>query len=301
MNLMFSWILLLQIFTKPEAAQQIDFASAVKQGLIAAEARYAHNSVHYDKCISITFHNVSKSTLAVSLDNGSLLEPIDASYQNMVITQPQVVALVPGEKKRVDFYAMCTEPSDKGGNEQVTYSLSQKNDVKLKELTDKISEWKAWTSDGQSAIWAYTDKNYGLENIYSSDTIRSKNLREYLSKLTSKPLPDPSLMTSYRYNYYYEPSIIKERIKGSFDFNYNRPVNVSVGMFNERNTLVRELYNEKNIASGFHKLDFEFDSQEYTEDLYNFYLIVDGKINLKIQIKPNEIRKQAKEQDDSQR
>lgn len=296
MNLITCWLLIAQLIYKNETAQKVDFASAVKQGLIAAEARYAQNAVHYDKCIAITFHNVSKSPLDVELNNGELLEPIDASYQNMVITQPQVVALLPGEKKRVEFYAMCTEPSDKGGNEQVTYSLSTKKDDQLKELTAKISELQAWTSDGQAAIWAYADKNYGLENIYSADTVRSKNLREYLAKITSKPLPDPSLMTSYRYNYYYEPSIIKERIKGSFDFNYNRPVNVSVGMFNERNTLVRELYNEKNIASGFHKLDFEFDSQEYTEDLYNFYLIVDGKINLKIQIKPNDIRKQAKEQ-----
>ena len=67
-------------------------------------------------------------------------------------------------------------------------------------------------------------------------------------------------------------------------------------MFNTAGTLVREMYRESKVKPGFKKLNFEFDSHTYTDDTYNFYLIADGKIDLKIQIKPNEIRIKAIEQ-----
>ena len=283
-------------FIKPEENKPINLKDAVAQKLVQTTIEYAQNATHYGKSISIMVFNISKNPISVAIPNGELFEPTDPEYQNMVVTDDAIFVLKAGEAKRMDIYAMCTEPQDRGAQKGVTYKLSNTPDSKLKTLTQKLHELKALETEGQYAVWALMDKNRGLETVYGSDTTLAANLRTFLSALTGKKLPDPSLMTNYASNYYSPPSISKETIRGNFDFNYSNPKNICVGMFNTSGTLVRELYREANVKPGFKKINFEFDSQTYTDDVYNFYLIADGKIDLKIQIKPNEIRKKAIEQ-----
>lgn len=283
-------------FYEPKENKTIRLKDAVAQNLVQTTIEYAQNSTHYGKSVSVMVFNTSKSPINVAVPNGELFEPTDPEYQNMVVTDEAIFVLKAGEAKRMDLYAMCTEPHDRGAGKGVTYKISNTKNEKLNQLTQKLSELKALETEGQYAVWALMDNARGLETVYGADTVLASNLRTFLSTLTGKKLPDPKLLLGYSSNFYSPPAISKETIRGSFDFNYSNPKNISVGMFNTAGTLVRELYRESNVKPGFKKLNFEFDSQTYTDDTYNFYLIADGKIDLKIQIKPNEIRKKAIEQ-----
>lgn len=281
---------------QPTEIKTMTLKEANKQKIVQTKIEYAQNATHYGKSIHFTVLNVSNAPINITVPNGDIYEPLDSSYQNMVITEDVIFVLKAGEAKQMDVNAMCTEPHDKGASKGVTYTFSNTKNEKLSLLTKKLQELKAWDTEGQYAVWAMVDNTRGLESVYGADTLLSKQLREFLSPLTGKKLPDPKMMLEYNYNFYTPPIISKETIKGSFDYKYAVSKNISVGMFNTSGILVRELYKQDNAPAGFKQIAFQFDSKEYTDDVYNFYLIADGKIDLKLQIKPNEIRKKALEQ-----
>ena len=69
-------------------------------------------------------------------------------------------------------------------------------------------------------------------------------------------------------------------------FSYSWKASVSVGLFNQRNVLVRELYNDPAVTPGEHKVSYAFDNSVYTDSVYYARLISDGevKINRKIEL-----------------
>ncbi|MFN8238167.1 MAG: hypothetical protein U0T77_08365 [Chitinophagales bacterium] len=79
----------------------------------------------------------------------------------------------------------------------------------------------------------------------------------------------------YRYNYYSPP---REKVGGNFEYNFSKPQDVQIAMFDKNGILVRELFNQKKVAPGEHKMNFEFDSSVYTDDVYYFKLIAMNEV-----------------------
>lgn len=56
--------------------------------------------------------NLSQQAIKLKIESGDLLEPVDSSYQTMVITGDLIVIIKPGETKKVEPFGMCIEPHD---------------------------------------------------------------------------------------------------------------------------------------------------------------------------------------------
>jgi hypothetical protein len=61
---------------------------------------------------------------------------------------------------------------------------------------------------------------------------------------------------------------------------------VTIGMFNDQNIVVKELYNNPETPPGEHKLAYEFDTMVFPEDTYYVRLIIDGQIKINFKMKP---------------
>jgi hypothetical protein len=241
-------------------------------------------STHYLEPLSAELTNISNEAVNISIENGDMFIPDDPSLQNIVVTSPQAITLLPKEKKIIKIKGMCTEENDGSGKEETIYTFSPARDTSLKKLADFIALKKYQTSAAQYAVWSLMNKS-DLNTIYSADSTEEKELKKFMASLTGRTYVVKK--DSYRYNYYAPP---KETVGGNFGFSFSKPKDVQIAMFDKNGILVRELYNVKKVPAGDHTFKFEFDSSVYTEDVYYFKLIMGNEVMMTQELNTETIR-----------
>jgi hypothetical protein len=211
-------------------------------------------STHYLEPLKMSVQNLANENLQILVSNGDICIPSDAQVQNIVITEQELITLKPKEKKEIALKGMCIEQSDRASGLNVLYTLKKNNDQKLLQLTQFLESKKLQTSAAQYAVWALVDSG-DINTIFAADTAEENSLKRFMAQLTGRTFSVTN-KNDYRTNYYAPP---KERVGGN-------------------GILVRELFNQKNVAPGPHKLNFEYDSSVYTDDVYFFKLIVNNQV-----------------------
>lgn len=235
-------------------------------------------NVHYTQPVIAEIYNESDSEKEFNIASGTLLEPSDENCQTLVVTNTVKGKVAPKKLVKVNVNAMCTQNSKSGGYAGLQYKSKAPTDTVLTALAKFIESKKYFSSEGQLAVWAWTNKS-GYENVYGADTIASLALQQKLAQLTHKTVPTSLVKSDYTRNYYI-PAPPKTSIGGNFEYQLAKPREVCIGMFNENGVLVRELFKQKNVSPGKHKFNYEFDASVYNEDSYKILFVLDGKIIL---------------------
>lgn len=229
-------------------------------------------STHYLEPIVLEISNTSNELVSIAIEDGDMFIPADSNKQNIVVTSSELLVLQPKTKKIINIKGMCTEHNDGSGNDATMYSFLPANNEKLKKLSGFINEKKYQSSAAQYAVWSLMDNN-DINSIYSSDTTEENELKKFMASLTGKTFVVRS--KDYRYNYYEPP---KEKVGGMFEYSFTQAQDIQIAMFDKNGILVRELFNQKKVPAGTHKLNFEYDSSVYTDDVYYFKLIVGNEV-----------------------
>jgi hypothetical protein len=235
-------------------------------------------NVHYTQPVVAEIYNESDTEKEFNISSGTLLEPSDENCQTLVVTNSVKGKVAPKKLIKVNVNAMCTQNSKSGGYMGLKYKSKEPADSILTSLAKFIEAKKYFSSEGQLAVWAWTNKS-GIENIYGADTIACLALQQKLAQLTHKTVPTFLVKSDYSRNYYV-PVPPKTSIGGNFEYQLSKPREVCIGMFNENGVLVRELFKQKNVTPGKHTFDYEFDATVYNDDKYKILFILDGKIIL---------------------
>ncbi|MDB5227316.1 MAG: hypothetical protein JWN78_1509 [Bacteroidota bacterium] len=251
---------------KEGRSSAIKLNEAIKNKKISCYIHGNGASTHYLEPVIAEFTNTGSDPLELTVEDGDMFIPADSTRQNIVVTGSAIITLQPHQKKTVAFKGMCTEQQDRSGDDETVYTFKPVNNEKLRKLADFISEKKYQTTAAQYAVWSLMN-NDDLNSIYSADTTEENDLRKFMAALTGKTFV---LKKDYRYNYYEPP---KEKVGGNFEYNFSKPQDVQIAMFDKNGILVRELFNRKKVPAGMHTTKFEFDSAVYTDDVYYFKLI----------------------------
>jgi hypothetical protein len=273
-------ILLSLLFFSPafkSGNEHPDLKTAVKNHLISYTLTGNIKSSHYQKPVLLTLQNLRKANVTIGIDNGMELRANDSSYQNMVITKSELICLKPLEKKTIELYGMCTEPSDRAPDAKTIYMPANMASAGLKEVTGLIQESGYFDIAGQSAVWAVINKR-DIEDISGFDTTETRKLQMLVSQISGKPMPPPPAKNDYLHNYQCREYVAS--IGGSFEFASSKKMSVVVAMFDKNNIVVRELYKNTDVAPGTHKFNYEFDATVYRDDYYYIRFIADEQIRL---------------------
>lgn len=262
---------------------KISLSEAINQKIVSVEFKGNEESTHYFEPVMASIQNNTNSNYQIICDNGYLLEPADVKEQTLIITDEQLISLTPKQKVFKPIKAMCIEPSDRAGSELSTYTLKNNTDTLLDKMADFVDKNNYFTACAQEAIWTVVRKN-PLYYIYGADTTEAKNLVNYIADITGWQKYDNSASNNYKYNFYIPP---KEKLSGSFTFGFKSPKDIQVAMFNTDGILVRELFNQKQVPIVKNRIEYAFDFNTYTDDVYYVKLIVDNKVlmNRKIDAK----------------
>ncbi len=271
-NLICCPALIFSCFFSPAFGSSLKLNEASNSKKINVSIHGNSASTHYLEPIILELANLSNEPVSIAIENGDMFIPDDSAKQNIVVTSSYILALQAKEKKSVKVKGMCTEQSDGAGNDGTIYTFKSVNNDKLKKLADFIGGKKYQTSAGQYAVWSLMN-NDDINSIYSSDSTEENELKKFMASLTGKSFAVKT--KNYRYNYYEPP---KEKVGGAFEYSFSRTQDIQVAMFDKNGILVRELFNQKKVAAGTHKLNFEYDSSVYTDDVYYFKLIVGDEV-----------------------
>ncbi len=277
------FIISLGIAQNPAVNNVYDLASAIENNWLHLEVTGYENSTHYTKPIIATLTNTTKNPLRISIGNGQIFRAEDTTVQDIVIVKEELIAIKANETKKVPLYGMCIESSNSGNNLETQFHLDGMAEEKLQKLTQEIEKRKDFTTLGQYAVWALTDDN-DLNTISGFDEAEALHLRTFVANLLGVPVP---LLDPYDYaTNYHNDGLIKRAAESKFKFTFSEDSAVSIAMFDENNLVVRELYNNPNVKTGYHELAFKFDVSLYQNKAYFVRMIVDGEIKINMKMEP---------------
>lgn len=246
-------------------------ALALKEGVVSAQIVENVTGTHYSAPLIIQVENLRSKNVQIELDNGYILQPKDSDEQDMIITNDLIVKLAPNESKEAFIYAMCIEQQDRAPGEDSKYSVGELASTNMRNLSAFIQEKKQFEPDAQFLMWEIADGAYGEEEI--DDFVLSDNGEVWILDLEGERL-EPTR----EYSDEAEQEQRQLMVHGNFEMNFSREKNVHIAMFNENNVIVKELFKNPKTPMGNTKLDYEFNSLEYEEDVYYVKLVVDGKV-----------------------
>ncbi len=282
-QLLFLSIFVLFISASKPLISNYDIKTAVEKNIINIKVQGNPSSPHYFQPLSVELTNNTNKNIVITIPNGQRFVSDSTEIQDIIITQEEMIALKSHQTVKKKLFGMCVQQSNSSSMETDFFHLGDIASGNLQKLASEIEKNKSFNTLGQYAIWALTD-NYPIEEISGFDENNSHYYQKYVSNLLNISTPE---LKPTNYKKYYQRTITKERsLVGKFKYNIHSNSSITMGLFNEQNIIVRELYNNPNQEAGEHEFKYAFDMETYNDPRYYIRLIINGKIKVNLKMEP---------------
>ncbi|MFT4849788.1 MAG: hypothetical protein ACI83B_002336 [Sediminicola sp.] len=261
----------------------IDIATAVGEQKIELTVTGNDESPHYYQPLIVKLKNLTSDEVVINIKNGQLFKSTDPEIQDIIVTQEEMIVLKGFDQISKPIFGMCVQQFNSAPGFAQKYKLDKIAIDNLASIANQIQEKKAFSIAGQNSVWAVTDNNelYAIESYNPED---SNELRAYVADLLN--IPDTVIVRRQSVVLDTGPNRIRRTVGGNFKYYFSKTSAVTIGMFNEQNIVVKELYNNAETPAGEHELAYEFDTIIFPEDTYYIRLIIDGQIKINFKMKP---------------
>ncbi len=226
---------------------EISLTYAISKGYVKAsitgrtdDTARGYLGSYYGPCMRLDLQNIAKTPLTLRIESGRFLETADTGEQRMMITQEELITLLPGKKKSMNLYAMCTEMHDASPGRESLLALGKMADGNLLALAQFIGQNHFQSQAAQQAVWAITDDN-DLGSIFSDNADEMNKLQLFVSKLTGK-LPPPA-----PYSIFYSSGMVSGEIvfenkqRETYSFYMVSESGGKIGTFFENKTIIQPM------------------------------------------------------------
>ncbi len=263
------------------SADNMPLQDCITKKLVECSIKINESGTHYTGQFILDIKNLKPTPITLVIQPGLLYIAEDDPKQNFVTTKEEIITLTPSGSRTLAIQAMCIENSDSAPDDDSRYKIGTLADGNLLEMAKFVNDKKLYgKSETQSAIWCVANGN-SITSIMGADTTINKSLMEMVSKLTGQKMPTRQALSGYEYDYY--STDYKVQVSGEFEYKISKVAEITIGMFDRNNIIVRELYNNPQQPIGNHKLEFSFDATVYTNDLYYFKLLRNGEVVLNME------------------
>jgi hypothetical protein len=261
----------------------LDIANAVSEQKIELTITGNDESPHYYQPILVNLKNLTSEELVIKIKNGQLFKSTDPEIQDIIVTQEEMIVLKGFDHISQPIFGMCVQQFNSAPGFAQKYKLDKIATNNLASIANQIQEKKAFSIAGQNSVWAVTDNNeLGAIDSYIPED--SNELRAYVADLLN--IPDTVIVRRHSVVLDTRPKRTKRSVEGNFKYSFSQTSAVTIGMFNDQNIVVKELYNNPKTPAGEHKLAYEFDTMVFQENTYYIRLIIDGQIKINFKMKP---------------
>jgi hypothetical protein len=209
---------LLSFTQNSSSVSETELNTAINKGLIVCESFGAGG--YSGKSVTLKLVNRKANHLRIVVPVGTLFYPKDSGQQTLITVEDQIIVLAPGEKKREQINAYCSEHSDRSPNTSTVFTIGKNKNPKFDSLFAFIEPYKIPQTNHQYMVWAVSDNS--PVSAISSDNLESKKLRKFLFKLTGQDEQD--FTSGYIITVDENGYIVKTlyRITGDMEFNSDK-------------------------------------------------------------------------------
>lgn len=290
-NKLWSIVLFVLIGITANAETTYKLSDALQRKLVSVQLHgAAPDTVHQytggalAPCMAMEIVNNYSTDLTLNLDYGYKLEPVDSSYQTMMVTQTLIVRLPAKQNKSYRIYAMCTQASDKGPSQTQSFSVGKRSDGNLLGIAELINRKRYQNSAAQDALWCLTD-NHDIQSIDSDDTTMMYELRRFVVKAKGLPLSDV-----YNAERVYTEPVRTYRIRitysGELSYSLGKAAKILVALFDNDNHMKRVYVNNEWQSTGEYSYGYQISSADLEDKKYYLRMFRDGKMVQEIAINP---------------
>lgn len=260
-----------------------DLKTAIENKIVSCKFNGNIDSPHYFQPLLIDITNLTNKEVNIRIPNGQKFVTDSTDTQDVIITQEELIALFPNKKENRSLFAMCIQENKAVSNESTNFILGELAKGNLKAVTKEIEKTKSFNTIGQYSVWSITDE-FPLDEIEGFNEKEADHYRNYLANLLNVEIPT---VEPENYKKYYETTKTLQRsVVGKFKYNIHKQANITIGLFNEQNIIVRELYNNPKQEAGEHLFKYAFDLTTYQDPRYHIRLIINGNIKVSLKMEP---------------
>jgi len=260
-----------------------DLKTAIDKKLVTCKFSGNLESPHYYQPLVIDITNLTNKEITIRIPNGQKFITDTTDTQDVIITQEELIALSPKKKVVKPLFSMCIQEYKSASYEGTTFKLGEIASGNLKKLTQEIEKTKSFNTIGQYSVWAITD-DFPLDEIDGFNEKEGVHYQNYMAKLLNAPVPS---VQPEKYKTYYETTkTLTRSVVGKFKYDIHNQSNITIGLFNEQDIIVRELYNNPKQETGEHLFNYAFDLTSYQDPRYYIRLIINGTIKVSLKMEP---------------
>lgn len=225
----------------------LDLADAVAAKKVSTQIKGLGG--YHGKCIRLGIKNLGQQPMSVAIPEGWVFVSDDTMVQDLIVTEPLIVALKPNEIQYAEVNTMCTQHHNASPSRRENFSLGKKAEGNLLKLAQYIAKNKFLSSTAQSAVWAVADGQKSLDEIYGENVEEVKGIATMVSEMMQIPMPAVILPRKHHIT----------NISTSLEWRTDTDLpSATLAVYDESGNLQRSYFENKNFTAGYQQWKFGF-------------------------------------------
>lgn len=257
----------------PPAAKRVDIHTALRQKLISVNAE--GKGMNSENCVDLNIKNLSSAPVEIVVPTGTLFDTVNEGEQNILTTQPTVLALQPGGSATGEAYGFCCQSTNSVPSVGSVFKVKSCTDTSLVKMADYLSAHTYDPGMQQSAIWSVSD-GHSLGAIYNNDRKQTEELRTFTASLTGREVPFYNVDYGYTANHEFVRTV--KVLQGTMNIRVLRAGKASLCMYGPDGHIVQCFYVDRPLDAGDYAQRFKYASTELAAGIYKVRLTVNGQL-----------------------
>jgi hypothetical protein len=258
----------------------LSIEEAVKKGFVKLTIK--SKGGYTGAVIEMNVHNLTSRKLDLKIEAGRKLDSKHQNEQDILVTMDQEFFVNVNQTKTINVFGMCCQAHNSVPTAKFEYSVGYLADSNLIKLARFIDKNKYYTSySAQQSVWVVSDDN-SIGSIDDEDKEVKNNLRNFVSKLTGKPIP--SYEISYKSGNDGSAMGRAVTIDGVFDYSLPNSCHATFAIYNERGDVVQLIFENLQSDKGDYKHYYTFRTKDLPKGTYYARMNADGLLQKQTKI-----------------
>ena len=239
---------------------RLSLSEALKSQSVTLEATNFEGK-YQGKTTRLKVTNKKDYPVIITVDIGTILTCSDTGHQPMVLAGAEMVTVPPNISREVEVNTFCGNLSRRCPAEGSKYVYRSVADDSLVKVLKFIKANDLFSYIGQAAVWAMTN-NCSISDVFDSEKPEvSRKLVTMLMSIKHQPMPD----------IFNERQLIQEsgeqvvlgkplKIVADFTVRLTDEKVLTLGVFNDKNEMIQEVFTNKTFQPMGHQFGVEFTS-----------------------------------------
>lgn len=203
-------------YTVIQAKTTISIDKAIEKKLIKTEV-VCKGGLKVDYKIK----NETNDSLKIIVPAGWRMNSVKEEYQDILVTQEQIMALGKNQQKSFEIKGYCCEADHAGPSQGLKYEQGKMADKNLVLIASYLNAVKMDDNTNQYAVWAISNNKPTAHIVGKNDSL-TQELRHFVASVKGEPIPWFTLYKRVKINAYGEINEYPMQLKGNVNYTVDK-------------------------------------------------------------------------------